>query len=81
MDLPHNIALDIGVRAVDRLPRLGISSYIEGDARIAWQVTPALELSLAGYNLFGARHAETVTLPALAVAARRSVYLGLRWTY
>ncbi|MEJ0019062.1 MAG: TonB-dependent receptor [Acetobacteraceae bacterium] len=80
-DLPHDIKLDIGFRAVDGLPTGPIPSYVEAEARIAWQVAPNLELSLAGYNLLAPRHVEIANPPMPLQAARRSIYLGLRRTF
>ncbi len=57
-DLPHNILLDTTVRYVDRLPALGISSYVAADVRLAWRPGKHWELALVGQNLGGAHHAE-----------------------
>jgi len=81
MDLPHNLELDIGFRAIDSLPDPAVQNYIEAHARLAWHVTPALELSIAGYNLLSPHHGETVTPPSPLQEARRSIYLGLRRTF
>lgn len=57
MDLPCDLSLDCAVRYVDRLPALGIASYVALDARLAWRPTKRLEIALVGQNL-GGRHAE-----------------------
>ena len=81
MNLPHNLELDVGFRAIDSLPDPAVQNYIEAHARLAWHVTPALELSIAGYNLLSPHHGETVTPPSPLEEARRSIYLGLRRTF
>ena len=58
MDLPHNIELDTGVRYVDSLPNRDVPSYFVGDARIGWRPNENWEISVAGQNLFEARHQE-----------------------
>ena len=58
MDLPGNVFFDCALRYVDDLPALGVSSYITLDARLAWQATKNLELSLVGQNLLEPRHRE-----------------------
>jgi iron complex outermembrane receptor protein len=80
MDLAHGVELDVGVRAVSSLTYAPINGYVDADARIGWHVNERLELSLAGYNLFGP-HAETIVPAYPAFQARRSVYLGLRWKF
>jgi iron complex outermembrane receptor protein len=81
MDLIHNVTLDFGARAIANLIDPALPSYIEGDARIAWHVTPALEVSLTGANLFAPTQAEQPVAPGVVYAERRSVYLGLTWKY
>jgi iron complex outermembrane recepter protein len=68
LDLPQNIALNAGLRWVDRLhmvqsptdgPALGtVPSYAEVNARIGWRANKHLELALVGENLLHTRHAE-----------------------
>lgn len=58
LDLPCNVSLDATVRYVDRLPALGVSSYVACDARIAWRPAQHWELALVGQNLGAAHHAE-----------------------
>jgi iron complex outermembrane receptor protein len=81
MDLLENIELDFGAHAVGQLSNAPIKSYIDGDGRLGWRVNEQLEVSLAGYNLFAPRHAETVTPGNPVYEPRRSVYLGMRWTF
>src|SRR3546814_15280488 len=77
MNLSENVELDLGLRAVDDLPRPAVPGYIAVDARLGWHITDALELSLAGFNLFDSHHPETGN-EATRKAERRSVYVGDR---
>jgi iron complex outermembrane receptor protein len=81
MDLPHNVQFDFGFQVVDRLPDPIVEGYVQAEARIAWQVTPAIELSLAGNNLLAAYHVETAVAGTAPLEVQRSIYLGLRWKY
>ncbi|MGA3398443.1 MAG: TonB-dependent receptor [Acetobacteraceae bacterium] len=81
MDLAHNVEFDFGIQVVDRLPDPTVEGYIQANARIAWHVTPAIELSLSGNNLLAAYHVETVEPGVAPLEIQRSIYLGLRWKY
>jgi iron complex outermembrane recepter protein len=72
MSLPHDVALDIGVRSVGELPNQGIPAYIACDGRLGWQPTGAVEIALVGSNLFEPQHPEFGT-----VASRREVERSL----
>jgi iron complex outermembrane receptor protein len=58
MSLPHDIALDVGVRSVGELPNQRIPSYIACDGRLGWQPKGAVEIALVGTNLFEPQHPE-----------------------
>lgn len=85
MQLARNLELDLSARAYDDVPTLrasgyqGADGYAELDARLAWKVRPGVELSLAGFNLLHARHAEASETRRTEIP--RSAYLGLRWAY
>jgi iron complex outermembrane receptor protein len=81
MNLPHNVEFDFGIQAVDQLPDPVVAGYVQANARLAWHVTPALELSLSGSNLFAAYHLEAITPGTAPLEIQRSIYLGLRWKY
>lgn len=81
MDLPHGVEFDCGIQVVDRLPDPVVEGYVQANARIAWHLTPAIELSLAGNNLLAAYHEETVEAGIAPLEVQRSIYLGLRWKY
>lgn len=61
--LPRDVSLDLGLRAIGALPSPAVPSYVSLDARVGWQVSPGLELSLAAFNLLGERHAEFGSAP------------------
>lgn len=79
LDISRDIEWDIGVRFVDNLTRPAVPGYVALDTRIGWDVTEAVELSLAGFNLLddGDGHRETRnTTDGRDIP--RSVYAGLR---
>jgi iron complex outermembrane receptor protein len=57
-DLPLNLKFDTNLRYVDRLTAIGIPSYVELDARLAWEARTNLEFAIVGQNLLHERHAE-----------------------
>jgi iron complex outermembrane receptor protein len=76
MDLGSEVTFDTALRYVDSLPALGVPSYAELTARIAWRPMPNLELSLTGENLIHASHQEfgSETLPTVPTRVQRGVY-------
>jgi iron complex outermembrane receptor protein len=57
-DLPRRTEFDVQVRRVGALPSPAVPAYTVADARLGWQLTPKIELSLLAQNLFDQRHAE-----------------------
>jgi iron complex outermembrane receptor protein len=78
--LTRTLSLDVRLRAVDNLPRPAVPGYVAVDARLAWQVSDAVELALSGVNLNDARHAETAEPPTRR-AMRRSVRVSTSLTF
>lgn len=76
-DLPHRTELDLQVRHVATLPNPAVPSYTAVDARLGWQVTPALELSLIAQNL-GGQHIE-FGAPATASQFGRRLFVRAVW--
>lgn len=79
MDITKDIEWDIGIRFVDNLTAPVVPGYAALDTRIGWDVTPSVEVSLAGFNLLddGDGHGETrVTSNRRDIP--RTVYAGLR---
>jgi iron complex outermembrane receptor protein len=80
MDIFNNVNFDISLRSIDDLPNPMVPSYLELDARIAWQVTDRLELSLSGFNLLDNQHPETGAA-ASRLEVPRTVLAGARWSF
>jgi hypothetical protein len=52
------------------------------DAQLRWRATESLALTVAGQNLFRARHVEFFSVSnEFPSAVRRSVYAKLTWTF
>ncbi len=73
-------SVDAFLRYVDNLPAYEVPAYTELDLRAAYQLNPALELSLSGRNLLSPRHAEFGSSNALQ-SIERSVFVELRWAW
>jgi iron complex outermembrane receptor protein len=78
-DIACNWQFDLIGRYVDQLPGFApvIDSYLEMDARLAWQPKNCLELAIVGQNLLDNQHAENGTSSLLSsplVEVQRSVY-------
>ncbi|WP_456406910.1 TonB-dependent receptor plug domain-containing protein [Thiolapillus sp.] len=58
IDLPHNLELDLFLRYVSALPDFTVDEYVELDARIGWNASRHLSLSLVGRNLLHSSHQE-----------------------
>jgi iron complex outermembrane recepter protein len=69
---------DVIVRHIGALPAPAVAAYTAVDARIAWQLTPQVELSLLGQNLFDKRHVE---FNAVGVASQieRRLFVKAVW--
>ncbi len=91
MDLPQRLQLDLAYRWIDSLtldssptngPVAGtVPSYFELDARIGWQATDHLELSLVGQNLLHPHHVEYGFPSATREEIGRDVYAKAEWRY
>jgi iron complex outermembrane recepter protein len=78
-DLSRKLQLDLTYRYVSALPGQGVLAYSTGDARLGWRLSPQLEVSLVGRNLFQPSHPEYGTDPGPLVGIRRSVYAQMTW--
>jgi iron complex outermembrane recepter protein len=87
MNLAHGITLDLYLRKIGILPEPASPTYTEFDGRIGWAVSPSLEVSLTGANLFQPNHLEFGTtsaplqLGATGVETGRSVYAQVRFRF
>ncbi len=77
MDLPRNLTWDASLRYVNALPDPTAPGYYELDARLAWRVSPQLELAAIGEDLLHARHIEYPTPDGEQIP--RSFMLQFRW--
>ncbi|MFC4307463.1 TonB-dependent receptor plug domain-containing protein [Steroidobacter flavus] len=80
LDLGKDWQIGVGLRYVDELPALNVSSYVSAEVRVAKALAGGLELALVGQNLWDDRHAEfrTASFP-IDPYIERSVYLALTW--
>jgi iron complex outermembrane receptor protein len=62
---------DVMLRHVGALPSPAVQAYTAVDARLALRVSPRLELSMLGQNLFDRRHSEFNALSAASQIERR----------
>jgi iron complex outermembrane receptor protein len=74
-DLPARTELDFNLRRIGALPSPAVPGYTALDARLGWQATRALEVSLIVKNLLDRRHVEFNSADA-SVFGRR-VFLRL----
>jgi len=77
-DLPGEWSLDGLARYVSELPAGPIASYATADLRLAWQVTPRLELAFVAQDLAQPSHVEW-TSGGGNVGIQRSGYLKVTW--
>lgn len=79
-DLPGQVELDVTYRYVSRLLDARVPAYDEVDARLGWNPTPFVELSLVGHNLLQSRHAEFGS-PDPRQQSARSLFGKIVWRY
>ncbi len=81
VDLPWDLEFDQALYFVNTVSGANAPRYARVDARVGWQLLKNLELSVAGQNLFDARHAEFATSGIVENGTRigRSVYGKLKW--
>ena len=78
MNLTDRLQLNAGLRWIGDLePEPGIDSFVEADARLAFRVSEAVELYVAGQNLLHRRHLESADVQR-GQAAERNLYAGTR---
>ena len=85
MNLPRQVQFDAALRWIDTLhtnngPTPGtVPAYFELDSRIAWRVTPRIELSVDGRNLLHSDHVEYGFPAPTRIEIARSVYAKITW--
>jgi iron complex outermembrane receptor protein len=77
-DLPGAWSLDGLARYVSDLPAGPVPGYGTFDARLAWQVTPRLELALVGQDLAQAHHVEWPSGGG-NIGLQRNAYVKVTW--
>jgi iron complex outermembrane receptor protein len=85
LTLPAALRLDGVLRYVGELANQQVPAYTELNARLTWQPTTALGLSLVGQNLLHDHHAEFGALGTAAVPTRweirRGVFGSVTWQF
>ena len=72
------LSISLGARAVDRIDTApAIPGYVQGDARIAYQLTEAVEVYVAGENIVQETHLESNDTNR-GQRAQRNLYAGAR---
>jgi iron complex outermembrane recepter protein len=77
MDLGHDVTWDVYAREVGPLPHPQVPGYVELTTRIAWDITPSVQVSLSGLNLLHARHYEFIDV-GVATEVPRSFFAQVR---
>jgi len=80
LDLTAQLRLDARFRAIDEIANMQVPAYAELNARVTWQPTAAVGLSVVGQNLLHDRHAE-FQLPAVRREIERGVYGSVEWRF
>jgi iron complex outermembrane receptor protein len=80
VELPAHLWLDVGLRAIGEIARRQVPAYSELHARLSWQPTPKLDLSVVGQNLLHRRHTE-FGAPAARREIERGVYGLVEWRF
>jgi iron complex outermembrane receptor protein len=80
VDLPAHLRFDAGLRAIARIANQQVPAYSELNARLTWQPTATLDLSIVGQNLLHRRHAE-FGAPATRREIERGVYGLVEWRF
>ncbi|MDA0745793.1 MAG: TonB-dependent receptor [bacterium] len=83
LDLGEAVELDVTTRYVGHLPAQKLSGYFTADVRLAWRLTPKVQVCLVGQNLLDSPRTEFVssgsrTLPA---QIQRGGYGSIQWMF
>ena len=80
VDLGHDVTWDVFLRYVGELHHPGVPDYGELNTRLGWKITPALELSVSGFNLIHDRHPEFSEVGTTDYVPR-SFLVETRWRF
>src|SRR2546422_4311777 len=81
VDLPADLRLDAGLRAIDDISNQQVPAYAELNARLSWQPMTNVDLSLVGQNLLHDRHVEFGAPGPTRREIERGVYGALAWHF
>ncbi|HJQ65821.1 MAG TPA: TonB-dependent receptor [Gemmatimonadales bacterium] len=81
VELPAHLRLDAGLRAIDDIVNQQVPGYAELNAKLTWQTTTNLNLSVVGQNLLHRRHAEFGAPGAARREIDRGVYGLVQWRF
>lgn len=79
MNLGHGFTLDGDLRYVGARPDPFVPHYVELNARLGWNITERVQLSLSAFNLLHDRHQEFTAPESNAVP--RSFLADLQWRF
>jgi iron complex outermembrane receptor protein len=79
-DFTPSLALDVQIRRYGSRPNPKVPAYTDADARLGWRVSPAVELYVAGSNLFHDERPESEDVNRGQLIPR-IVYLGARFGF
>jgi iron complex outermembrane receptor protein len=77
MNLGARAELDAALRYVSPMPDPRVSDYVELNARLAWNLTERVQVSISGRNLLHDRHVEYPQ----GAAIPRSAFVDLQWRF
>jgi len=77
MNLGPRVTFDADLRSVAPLPDPAVPGYTELNARIGWNITDRVQVSISGFNLLHPYHLEFPSNEGGSVP--RSVFAELRW--
>jgi iron complex outermembrane receptor protein len=80
--LSEDLTINIDARHVDSPAGLLMNGYAEMDINLIWQVTPSIDISLAGRNLLHSSHLEySASTPSTRnTEIERDFYLKMNWS-
>ncbi len=80
LDLPAHLRFDAKFRAIDEITNQQVPGYGELDAKLTWEPTTSVGVSVVGHNLLHRRHAE-FGVGAARRGIERGVYGLVEWHY
>jgi iron complex outermembrane receptor protein len=80
VDFGSGVTWDATLRYVGALHHPALADYAELNTRLGWQITPTVEISVAGSNLLHDRHAE-FSEDGESDEIPRSVFIDTRWRF